>query len=105
MEDRETMEHSYKSPVRKLVTFFERSRDGWKAKCRELKKQLKKEQNQVRAVERSRAAWRKKAEDAARRVEELESELAEVQKSSRRRRMSLSRPLIDGRPDIATPSA
>jgi septal ring factor EnvC (AmiA/AmiB activator) len=105
MEDRETMEHSYKSPVRKLVAFFEKSRDGWKAKHRELKKQLKKEQNQVRAVERSRAAWRRKAEDAARRVEELESELAEVQKNSRCRRMNSSRPLTDGRPDITTASA
>jgi len=105
MADVEAMERSYKSPVRKLVAFFKRSRDRWKAKYQEMKKQLKKEQNQVRAVEQSRAAWRKKAEDVARRVEELERELAEVQKSPRRRRTNLSPPLTDGRPDMLTASA
>lgn len=77
----ETKEHSYKSPVRKLASFFRKSRDGWKTKYQELHKRLKKEQNQVRAVERSRDAWREKARDAARRVEELERELAEAKKT------------------------
>ena len=52
----ETTDRCYKSPRRKLLAFFEKSRDRWKAKHRELKKRLKKEQNQVRAVEKSRAA-------------------------------------------------
>jgi len=77
----ETMERCYKSPIGKLASFFRRSRDRWKAKYRELKRRMKKEQNQVRAVERSRAAWRDKAQAAARRVWELERELAEVQKT------------------------
>lgn len=77
-----TMERSFKSPLRKLVVFFERSRDGWKAKYQEIKARLKKEQNQVRAVERSRASWRAKAEAKAERVRELERELAEIKKAS-----------------------
>lgn len=77
----ETMERCYKSPLRKLAGFFRRSRDHWKAKYQELKRRMKKEQNQVRAVERSRAAWRDKALAAARRVSELERELAEIQKT------------------------
>jgi len=81
MADSETMERRYKSPIRKLAPFFEKSRDRWKAKYQKLKRRLKKEENQVRAVERSRAAWRDKAQDAARRVEKLERELAEVQKT------------------------
>lgn len=76
----QSKERSYKSPVRKLLRFFQNSRDQWKAKHQELKKQLKKEQNQVRAVEKSRAAWREKAEAAARRIRELERELAEIKK-------------------------
>ena len=27
----------YKSPIHKLLRFFERSRDGWKAKCQAAK--------------------------------------------------------------------
>lgn len=76
----QTMERSYKSPVQKLVSFFQRSRDRWKDKCHELKRQLKKEQNQVRAVEKSRVAWRDKAQAASRQVQELQRELAEIKK-------------------------
>jgi len=77
----ETMERCYKSPLRKLAEFFRKSRDRWKAKYQRLKRRMKKEENQVRAVERSRAVWRDKAQAAARRVSELERELAEVQKA------------------------
>jgi hypothetical protein len=71
---------SFKSPVSKLLRFFVTSRDGWKAKHHQLQRQLKKEQNQVRAVERSRQEWRTRAEAAQQRIRELESELAESQK-------------------------
>ena len=76
------LEQTYKSPVRKLLAFFEKSRDGWKTKHHETKLLLKKEQNQVRAVEKSRESWRSRAEDAARRVRELETELAEIKRES-----------------------
>ena len=77
-----TMERTLKSPLRKLVVFFENSRDRWKAKHQEIKSRLKKEQNQVRAVEKSRASWRAKAEAATQRVRELQRELAEIKKQS-----------------------
>ena len=77
-----TMDCAFKSPLRKLVVFFENSRDRWKTKHQEIKRRLKKEQNQVRAVEKSRASWRAKAEAATERVQELERELAELKKVS-----------------------
>jgi lipopolysaccharide export system protein LptC len=46
-------EKSYTSPQRKLVKFFERSRDRWKAKSREAKTVLKRLGTQLRRVERS----------------------------------------------------
>jgi hypothetical protein len=76
----ETMERSFKSPVRKLLPFFQKSRNRWKAKSHKLKQQLKKEQNQVRAVEKSRATWRDKAEAAIRQVADLQRELTEIKK-------------------------
>lgn len=73
---------AWKSPVSKLLKFFSTSRDGWKEKHHEVKRQLKKEQNQVRAVEKSREAWRRRAETAQRRVQELEAELAGSKRES-----------------------
>jgi lipopolysaccharide export system protein LptC len=61
----------FKSPVRKLVKFFRKSRDGWKAKCQEAKTLNKRLATQVRAVEKSRAAWRRKAELAERELRDM----------------------------------
>lgn len=73
---------SYKSPERKLLPFFKKSRDKWKAKYLSLKADLKKGQNQVRAVEKSRAAWRSKAESANQRIRDLEQELTKLKRSA-----------------------
>lgn len=45
----------YKSPVRKLAVFFEKSRDAWKAKCLEFKYRTKKLKQRVRYLERKHA--------------------------------------------------
>lgn len=47
-----TSEKSYTSPQRKLVKFFERSRDRWKAKSREAKTALKRLGTQLRRSQR-----------------------------------------------------
>ena len=70
-----TQEMEYASPLRKLVRFFESSRDKWKAKHHEVKKQLKLSQNQIRAVEKSRARWRQDAENARGQADGLRTEL------------------------------
>jgi hypothetical protein len=72
---------NWKSPVRKLVKFFQRSRNGWKAKYAAKKQECKLMGNQVRAVEKSRAKWRQAAEQAQRRVRELQHELEQHKKS------------------------
>lgn len=67
---------SYKSPPRKLVTFFEKSRDRWKAKCRDAKIEVKRLKNRVRFLEKSKEHWKS-------RVKELEAELAMVKAKER----------------------
>jgi hypothetical protein len=67
---------TFTSPVRKLVQFFQRSRDNWKAKYQQAKRLCKKLSNQVRAVEKSREHWRELAQRSQRRVQSLEQELA-----------------------------
>jgi hypothetical protein len=66
---------SFTSPIRKLVRFFEKSRNQWKGKYLELKQTCKLLQNQARAVEKSRAVWRGRAAVAERRVAEMEREV------------------------------
>jgi hypothetical protein len=75
------VELRWKSPYRKLVRFFERSRDRWKAKYLELRKEFKLMGNQVRAVEKSRQRWKQVAKQAQRQVCQLQQDLEQHKKS------------------------
>jgi nitrate/TMAO reductase-like tetraheme cytochrome c subunit len=68
----------FKSPQRKLVRFFRRSRDSWKRKYMESKRLRKKLSSQVRAVEKSRAHWKEIARKEWQRSRELGRELEEL---------------------------
>ena len=68
----------FTSPGRKLLPFFVKSRDNWKAKHHELKKEAKLLSNQVRAVEASREHWRERATAAERRAADLERQIEEL---------------------------
>jgi hypothetical protein len=70
-----------KSPLPKLVLFFRRSRNRWKAKYRVLKDEHKLMGNQVRAVERSREKWRQDAQQARQQLRQLQQELQQYKKS------------------------
>ena len=59
---------SYKSPVRKLVPFFKRSRNQWKAKCQEAKYKVKLLKNKIRYMDKSKEKFKM-------RVKELENEI------------------------------
>jgi uncharacterized protein YlxW (UPF0749 family) len=62
---------SYKSPPRKLVCFFEKSRGQWKAKCLEAKTSVKRLSNRVRFLAKSKDHWKN-------RVRELEADMAKL---------------------------
>jgi chromosome segregation ATPase len=71
----------WKSPLRKLVRFFERSRDRWKEKYLALKHKCKLMANQLRAVERSRESWRQKAQQAQQELRRMQQELEQNKKA------------------------
>lgn len=73
----------YKSPVKKLVRFFEKSRDKWKQKYMERKNQCRKLSNQVRAVEGSRERWRNQAKAAEKEIKQLRQQVEELKNISR----------------------
>ena len=67
-----THEKTYSSPQRKLVKFFERSRNQWKAKAGAAKTVLKRLGTRVRRLERSQA-------DSHHQLEVLQTQVAEWQ--------------------------
>lgn len=71
---------TYKSPARKLIRFFESSRDKWKEKCQESQRVRKKLSNQVRAVEKSREHWKNVAREERQRAQQLEGELENLKR-------------------------
>ncbi len=70
------VEKTYKSPMRKLVTFFKKSRDSWKTKCHEAKYQVKLLKNKIRYLERRKTELNDE-------VKKLKKELDSVQKKTR----------------------
>ena len=72
---------TYKSPIRKLVRFFEKSRDQWKAKCLEAKATAKGLKHRIGYLEQSKMEWKTKAK-------ELEKELVRI-KAQQNRAQSL----------------
>jgi hypothetical protein len=51
----------YKSPLKKLVRFFEKSRDNWKAKYQTQIKENKRLKNRVTFLQTSKQKWRDEA--------------------------------------------
>ena len=58
----------YRSPLPKLVRFFEKSRDGWKDKCRKLKQLTRSQDGRVRSLEHAAETGRAKAEAKAKKT-------------------------------------
>lgn len=53
----------YRSPMRKLVRFFERSRDQWKEKCQKAKRENNSLKVRLGAMKESRDRWKSKAKE------------------------------------------
>ena len=68
---------TYKSPEYKLLPFFHRSRDGWKAKAESRNLRIKRLKNRVAALEESRRNWKEKARAYESRIATLREEIEE----------------------------
>jgi len=55
----------YRSPVSKLLRFFLRSRDKWKAKCKAAKRENKSLKYRLAKMKESRDRWRAQAQCSA----------------------------------------
>jgi peptidoglycan hydrolase CwlO-like protein len=78
MDDQTTSFDCYTSPWRNLAYSFRKSRDNWKRKYQDLKRQHKRLQNQVRDVRKSRAHWQGQAVDAGQHCQDLQQEITRL---------------------------
>ena len=67
---------TYKSPQRKLVKFFQTSRDQWKAKCRGAKAELKTLKKKLHGMAERQQRWKS-------RVKAVEEELTRLRVEQR----------------------
>jgi DNA repair ATPase RecN len=72
--------HHYRSPQRKLLRFFENSRNQWKAKCRTAKALVRQVKNRATWLEQSRDSWKVRACRLTAQVRELRREVARQQR-------------------------
>lgn len=71
----EPMEKQFKSPVRKLLPFFQRSRNGWKRKCAAAKAAVRRLENRMGKLEVSRQRWKELAQEQSQELKRLRREL------------------------------
>ena len=74
-----TKDTVYKSPIKKLARFFEKSRDQWKAKYSEAKITIVYLKNRVRSLEKSRDHWKKQAQEATEKLKVYEEQTQKKQ--------------------------
>lgn len=73
-----TFKRVFTSPVRVLKTFFQRSRDKWKKKCQEAKREKKHWQNEAANLRKSREHWKEKSRTLTDENKNLQSEVARL---------------------------
>jgi hypothetical protein len=71
---------TYRSPRHKLLGFFEKSRNRWKAKCLAEKRKSKALANNVVALRKSRDLWKARARQRRDETEQLRQELEQAKK-------------------------
>jgi uncharacterized protein YdaU (DUF1376 family) len=90
----------YRSPISKLLRFFCRSRDQWKAKCKEAKRENKSLKYRLAKMTESRDRWKAEARNSEKdRVTETVAVEEQTPKnqagcSSRGRRRRAARPVV-----------
>lgn len=73
-------EKQYKSPQRKLVKFFEKSRDQWKNKCLDAKTKLKRFSNRIRFLEDSKKKLKEQVKDLKAEISQMRSDMQKKEK-------------------------
>ncbi len=76
------MKNKYKSPVKKLMAYFEMSRDKWKSRSHEYKARILKLEIKLRDTQSSRENWREKYNSTNKELELAKLQLEDLKKKS-----------------------
>ena len=76
------MKKKYKSPLTKLVKYFETSRDKWKARSHSYKSRIRKLEVKLHDTQASREDWRARYKIIDKELELAKSQLEEVKKKN-----------------------
>lgn len=76
------MASEYKSPLNKLVKFFEQSRDNWRERSHEYHTQLLNVKNKLRYHQSQSTELRSEKKQLLKQISELEKALEEAKKKS-----------------------
>lgn len=63
---------AFRSPLRKLVVFFQASRDNWKEKCQQVKYQFKLLKRRFENLQKNRNLWQQRSRDAETQCDQLQ---------------------------------
>lgn len=63
----------FRSPLRKLVVFFQASRDKWKEKCQQVKYQLKLLKRRFENLQKNRNLWQQRSRDVETQCDQLQT--------------------------------
>jgi len=74
----------YKSPIKKLARYFEKSRDQWKTKYGKAKKTIVYLNNRVRSLEKSRDNWKSQAQEAKEKLKTYEAQNSQKKQTSQK---------------------
>ena len=66
---------NYKSPMKKLIRFFQISRDNWKEKYLILKKDIKRFKNRIYDLEKRKESWKQEALNGREKIKSLQLEI------------------------------
>ena len=73
----------FKSPSHKLIAFFESSRDNWKQKYMEVKKEIKKYKNAIARLTKSKDKFKEESKMLRRKIKSLETEVEILKKTKK----------------------
>ena len=76
----------YTTPRWVQVWFLQRSRDNWKEKYKQLRRDAKRMRNRVHDVTHSREKWREQTEQQERRIKDLEAENAVLREQAAKKK-------------------
>ena len=68
----------FKTPAKGLVRFFKKSRDNWKRKYMDTKREIKRFKNQASDMRKSREMWKERSKELQARANQLERELSDL---------------------------